>query len=170
MTTSRPDTPPANYSSAPAGNVRETFARRPGTVTTATILAMIWGGLTIISSLVSMVGGSLLNTASACALNDQSGLCAFVGDSSGLLIVVGSALIVAAMLVIWGSIVARNRTSAKVLVIASGIQIVIQIVWTIDTGSMAFGIVGVIVPAAIIGLIVSPGSRAWFQGNGGAKV
>lgn len=97
--------------------------------------------------------------------NDQSGLCAFVADSSGQLIITGSALIVAAVLVIWGSIIAWNRKSAKGLAIASGIQIVIQMVWMIDTRSIVFGIVGVIVPIGVIGLILSSVSRTWFRGS-----
>lgn len=163
MTTSQPDTPPPEYTGAPAGNTHEAFTR-PGMVTAATVLALIWGGLTVISALFSMVGGSLFHiTGRACAPNDQSGLCAFVGNSGGLLIVIGIALIVAASLVIWGSIAARNGQNAKLLIIASGIQIVIQIVWMIETGSAAFGIVGVIVPIGIIGLISSSTSRTWFQ-------
>lgn len=168
MTSSLSNPPPPDDTRAAAGRVPETLAR-PGTVTAAAVLGLIWGGLTIVSSLVSMVGGSILkHTGSACAPNDQSGLCAFVADSSGLLVVIGSALIVAAALVIWGSIAARNGKNAKVLVIASGIQILVQVGWMIETGSIAFGIVGVIIPIGIIGLIVSSASRTWFQARDGA--
>jgi hypothetical protein len=147
---------PADY--GPAGPAR------PGIVTAAAVLAYSWGGLTIISSLISMVAGSLLGSdSSACADNDQSGLCAFADDSGTLLIVLGSALIVAAGLVIWGGVAAWNGTNAKILVIASGIQVVIQIVWMIGTGSIAFGIVGAVVPIGIIVLILNPTSKSWFR-------
>ena len=162
------DRPSPLYPSAPVGEEHAT-STRPGTVKAAAVLALVWGGLTIISTLVSMVGGSILSsTGSAWAMNDQSGLRAFVADSTGLLIVMGSALIVAAALVIWGSTIALKGKNAKVLVIASGIQVIIQIVWMIDTGSIAFGIVGVIVPILIIALILSSASRSWFQARGKA--
>lgn len=138
--------------------------RRPRTVTTAGILGVIWGALTILSSLISMAAGSLFGgIADACAENDQSGLCASAGSSETLLVVMGIALIVAAGLVIWGGVAALNGTSGKILVVAGVIQVVIQIIWMIETGSVAFGIVGVIVPAAIIALILSAASKNWFH-------
>lgn len=85
-----------------------------------------------------------------------------------MLIVIGIALIAAAGLVIWGGVVALNGTSARVLVIASGIQVLIQIIWMIDTGSIAFGIVGAIVPLGIILLMLSSASKSWFQSKGKA--
>ena len=142
---------------------------RPGMVTAAAVLAFVWGGLTIISSLLSMAAGSLFSSAgSACAENDQSGLCAFAAGSESLLIVIGSALIVAAGLVIWGGVAALSGKNGKVLVITSAIQVVIQVVWMIDTGSVAFGIVGVIVPIGIIVLMVSSASKGWFHAVRGA--
>lgn len=155
MTTSPPDT---------------AHAIRPGMVTAAAVLAFIWGGLTIVSSLISMVAGRLFSGAgSACAQNDQSGLCAFAAGSGGLLTVLGIALVVAAGLVIWGGAVALNGRNGKILVIACGIQIVIQVVWMIDTGSIAFGVVGVIVPIVIIALMVSPASKSWLHARRGAS-
>lgn len=166
MTTPQQGAQPPTSSSGPVGN-RRTTPTRPGTAKAAAVLAFIWGGLTIISSLISMTAGNIIASAgSACAKNDQSGLCAFAADSGSMLIVIGIALIAAAGLMIWGGLVALNGTTAKVLVIASGIQILIQIVWTIDTGSLAFGIVGVIVPLAIILLMVNAASKTWFQTKG----
>jgi hypothetical protein len=66
--------------------VHDTFAG-PAIVKAVAALRLMWGGLTIASSLVSTV---LLNsTAGACAPNDHSGLCIRC-DSSGRLIVIGS--------------------------------------------------------------------------------
>lgn len=168
MTTPSSDAPPPDYPRA-TGAPR-TAPTRPGVVTAAAVLGIVWGGLTILSSLLSMVGGSILRSVgSACAPNDESGLCAFVADSSTLLITVGSALILAAILLIWGSVGALNGKSATVLAIAGAIQIVIQIVWMIASGSLAFGIVGVIVPIVIIALVLSAASRAWFQASRAAR-
>lgn len=142
-------------------------ATRPGVVTAAAVLAFLWGGLTIVSSLLSMAAGSLLgDDASTCAENDQSGLCAFASDSSGLLIALGIALIVAAGLVIWGGAVALNGSNGRILVIASAIQVVIQLVWMVDTGSIAFGIVGVLVPVVIVALMLSGAAKSWFRARG----
>ncbi len=138
--------------------------RRPGTVTTAGVAAVIWGSLTILSSLISMVAGSLFGSAlSACAENDQSGLCVSAGSSQTLLLVVGVALIVAAGLVIWGGAAALSGTTGKTLVVAGVIQVVVQIIWMVDAGSVAFGIVGTIVPAGIIALMLSSASKSWFH-------
>lgn len=142
---------------------------RPGVVTTAATLAFVWGGLGMISSLISMAAGFLFNSAgSACAANDQSGLCAFAAGSQSVLIGVGIALIASAGLVVWGGVAALNGTNAKVVVMTSGIQIAIQIIWMVDTGSIAFGIVGVGVPLCIIMLISSPASKSWFRAKRGA--
>ncbi|MEO7125995.1 MAG: hypothetical protein ABI382_01215 [Nakamurella sp.] len=168
MTTSPSGAQPPAYPSAPAEYGPATPSR-PGMVKAAAILAFIWGGLTIVSSLISMTAGSLLAGAgSACAKNDQSGLCAFAADSGSMLIVIGIALIAAAALMIWGGTVALNGTNAKVLVITSGIQIIIQIFWMINTGSIAFGIVGVIVPIGIIALMMNTASKNWFETKGKA--
>ncbi|MEO7126591.1 MAG: hypothetical protein ABI382_12010, partial [Nakamurella sp.] len=100
MTTSPTGTPPPADPGVSSGN-RTATPSRPGMVKTAAVLAFIWGGLTIVSSLISMTAGSLVAGAgSACAKNDQSGLCAFAADSGSMLIVIGIALIVAAALVI----------------------------------------------------------------------
>jgi hypothetical protein len=166
MTIPAPGTRPSQHLGIPAGSRLATPAP-PGTVKAAAVLAFIWGGLTIISSLISMAAGSLFpDLGSACAENDQSGLCAFVADSGTMLVIVGIALIATAGLVIWGAVVALNGTSAKLLVIAGGIQILVQIVWMIDTGSIAFGTVGVIVPLGIISLMLTSASKTWFQSNG----
>lgn len=160
--------PPTGYAIVRA-RAKPAHPVRPAMVTVAAVLAFVWGGLTIISSLLSMVAGSLFSSVgSACARNDQSGLCAFVAGSGGLLITIGTALIVAAGLLMWGGVAALHGKNAKVLVVASGIQVVIQIVWMIDTGSIAFGIVGVIVPILLIVLMLSSASKSWFQAKRGA--
>lgn len=162
-----PYVPPRDYAVVRAG-VEPADPVRPPMVRVAAVLAFVWGGLTIISSLLSMVAGSLFSSVgSACATNDQSGLCAFVAGSGVLLITIGTALIVAAGLLIWGGVAALNGKNAKVLVVASGIQVVIQIVWMIATGSIAFGIVGVIVPILLIVLMLSSASKSWFQARRG---
>lgn len=168
MTIPSPGTQPSDQLGTPVGYGLATPAQ-PRMVKAAAVLAFIWGGLTIISSLISMVAGGLFGgLGSACAQNDQSGLCAFAADSGNMLIIVGVALIAAAGLMIWGAVVAFNGTNAKVLVIASGIQVLLQIVWMIDTGSIAFGTVGVIVPLGIISLMLRSASKSWFQSQGTA--
>lgn len=49
-------------------------ATRPGVVTAAAVLAFLWGGLTIVSSLLSMAASSLLGTQSASQRLLRSGL------------------------------------------------------------------------------------------------
>lgn len=81
MTTPPPGTQPPDYPSIPVG-YGPAAPGRPGMVKAAAVLAFIWGGLTIMSSLISMAAGGLFaGVGSACAKNDQSGLCAFAADS-----------------------------------------------------------------------------------------
>lgn len=70
---------------------------------------------------------------------------------------------------IWGGVAAMNGKNGKALVITCAIQIVIHIIWMIDTGSIAFGTVGVLVPICIIVLSLSSAPESWFQAKRRAR-
>lgn len=164
---------PPPYGQPPAPGYGATAPTRPGLVTAAAVLCFIWGGLSIISSFVTMAAGSVLSTASGiCATSnvDEFGeLCASTSGWGGFFIIVSIVLIVAAGLLIWGGVVALNGKNGKIGVIAGGLLVVLQIVSMIASGGAAIGfaIFGIIVPILIIVFLINPASKAWFRAKGG---
>lgn len=164
---------PAPMYGAPGGPA----AARPGMVTAAAVLCFIWGGFSILASIVTLAAGSFVSGA--------TGLCQSIAESStdlnsincagtstfgGLLIVIGLILIVAAGLLIWGGVVALTGKNAKVGIIAGGLLILAQIVSLIASGGAgaAMSIFGIIVPVLIIVFLMNGTSKAWFKSRGGA--
>lgn len=149
---------------------------RPGLVTAAAVLSFIWGGFSILASIVTLAAGSFVSGAgnlcealTADAERLPGTVCAGTGTIGGLLIAVGLVLIIAAALLIWGGVVALSGKNAKVGVIAGGLLIVVQIVSLIASGSgVGFSIAGIIVPVLIVVFLMNANSKAWFKSKGGA--
>jgi hypothetical protein len=138
---------PAEYSSGPI--------TRPGTVTTAAVLAFVQAGLTLICSVVLMIGLGAI----AGAINDESigGIDVNEGALAGLwiLAIVGLA---GAGVLIWGGIKALSGTAGQILVIAAGLQILLCIIWLAAFQGGIVAILLVIMP--IIILVMSLGGPA----------
>lgn len=156
----------------PAGPVR------PGTVTAAAVLSFIWGGFSILGSIITLAAGSFLSGASnlcdsvTSELDKASGIvCGGASSLGGLLIVMGIILIAAAALLIWGGVVALSGKNGKVGVIAGALLIVAQIVQLIASGfdGVGFAIFGVIVPVLIIAFLMNTAGKAWFRAKGGTS-
>lgn len=162
-----PGYPPPAYGAPPAGYA----PARPGMVTAAAVLSFVWGGLSIISSLITMAAGSVLSSVSSnCVGSDELGnLCSATSGWGGFFIIVSIVLIVAAGLLIWAGVVALNGKNGKIGVIAGGLLIVLQIVSMIASGfaGVGFAVFGVIVPVLIIVFLINPASKAWFKAKGG---
>lgn len=166
-----PGYPPPGYG-VPAG------PQRPGTVTAAAVLSFIWGGFSILGSIISLAAGSFLSGANdlcdsvTSQLNDAASgaACDTVTSAGGFLIVIGIILIVAAALLIWGGVVALSGKNGKVGVIAGALLIVAQIVSLIASGfsGVAFSIFGIVVPVLIIAFLMNASARNWFRSKGGA--
>jgi hypothetical protein len=146
-------------------------------VTAAAVLSFIWGGFSIIGSLISLAAGSFVSSVgSACdSIADQidaatGAACTATSSLGGVLIIIGIVLIVAAALLIWGGVVALSGKNSKICVIAGGLLILAQIISLIASGgaSIAFGIFGIVVPVLIIVFLMNGTSKAWFQAKGGA--
>jgi hypothetical protein len=178
--------PPPQYA-APAGYRAPAYgapgygpppgAQRPGLVTAAAVLSFIWGGFSIIGSLISLAAGSFVSglgdvcDSLATQIDEATGqACLTTRSAGGLLIVLGIVLIVAAALLIWGGVVALSGKNAKVCVIAGGLLILAQIISLIASGGsgIGFAIVGIVVPVLIVAFLMNAGSKAWFKAKGGA--
>ena len=139
---------PPEYSSGPI--------TRPGTVTTAAVLAFVQAGLTLICSVFLMIGLGAL----AGAMDDADtigGIDVNEGALAGLwiLAIVGLA---GAGLLIWGGIKALSGTAGKILIIAAGLQILLCIIWLAAFQGGIVSIVLVVMP--IIILVMSLGGPA----------
>ncbi len=139
---------PPEYSSGPI--------TRPGTVTTAAVLAFVQAGLTLICSVFLMIGLGAL----AGAMDDADtigGIDVNEGALAGLwiLAIVGLA---GAGLLIWGGIKALSGTAGKILIIAAGLQILLCIIWLAAFQGGIVSILLVVMP--IIILVMSLGGPA----------
>jgi hypothetical protein len=170
--------PPPQYA-APAGYGAPGYGPpaglpRPGMVTAAAVLSFIWGGFSIIGSIISLAAGSFVSgLGGVCdSLSDEATgvACRATQSAGGLLIVIGIVLIIAAALLIWGGVVALSGKNAKISVIAAGLLILAQIISLIASGgaAIAFAIFGIVVPVLIIVFLMNGTSKAWFTAKGGA--
>lgn len=158
----QPGYPPAAYAAA--------GPTRPGMVTAAAVLCFIWGGLALLWALIAgLIGAAVSSIGSAC--NQATGgdvSCSAASGVGGIAIVVAIALMVVAGLLIWGGVVALSGKNSKVAVIAAGILVVLQIIWMIAVGGVAFSIFGIVVPVLIIVFLMNNTSKGWFSAKGGA--
>ena len=143
--------PAPSYSGAPAGYGAAT-GQRPGTVTAAAIVAIVWGALGALFG--------LLATAVAFALFPLLGLFVLLG-----------LLIAIALLV--GGIFALQGKSPKLLLYICYAAIVINLLELIfaivkSGGSVFTGLLGFIIPGVIIALLLQQQSKQWFAARGQA--
>jgi hypothetical protein len=141
--------PAPSYSGAPAGYGAATD-QRPGLVTGAAIVAIVWGGLGTLFGLLAM--------AVAFSLFPLLGL-----------FVLLAVLISVALLV--GGIFALQGKSPKLLLYICYAAIVINLLELIFSivksgGSVFSGLLGFIIPGVIIALLFQPASKQWFAARG----
>jgi hypothetical protein len=139
---------PQEYSSGPIP--------RPGTVTTAAVLAFVQAGLTLICTVIVMIGFGAVSAAT-----DEAESIGGVDIDEGLL-AVGWALafggLIGGGLLIWGGIKALSGTAGQLLVIAAGVQILLCILWLAILGGGIVSVILAVMP--IITLIMSLGGPA----------
>ncbi|MFC4851915.1 hypothetical protein [Actinophytocola glycyrrhizae] len=139
---------PPEYSSGPV--------TRPGTVTTAAVLAFVQAGITLICSVIMMIGLGAI----AGAMDDAEtigGIDVDEGMLAGLWIVTIVGLIGAGLL-IWGGVKALSGTAGQLLVIAAGLQILLCVIWLAAFQGGIVSIILVVMP--IIILVMSLGGPA----------
>jgi hypothetical protein len=135
---------PPEYTSGPVA--------RPGTVTAAAVLAFVQAGLTLICTIFVMVILGAVTDAS----NDS--LAGFEIDSGmlALMWVVAIAGLVGAGLLIWAGVKSMSGTAGNLMLIATGLQIVLCIVWLVQGAPIA--LVFAVMP--VISLVLALGGPA----------
>jgi len=149
---------------------------RPGMVTAAAVLAFIWGAFAIIGGVIIVAASSVLSAASATCVGissndpDTAAACRAVSGYSGFFKIVTAGLIVVAILLIWGGVVALTGKNGQILVIGAAVYILLQIVSiivSVSNNNFGFsGILGIVAPILILAFMLNPASRAWFRSKG----
>lgn len=133
---------PAGYGGAPG--------QRPGMVTAAAIIAIVWGALGALFGLLALSIAFIL------------------GALYGLLILISVAMSVA--LLVGGIFVLQGKNPKLLLMIsyvAIGVSVLSLIIGLVQSGGNAFsGILGIIVPGVIVALLMQPQSKQYFASRG----
>lgn len=133
---------PAGYGGAPG--------QRPGMVTAAAIVAIVWGALGALFGLLALSIAFIL------------------GALYGLLILISVAMSVA--LLVGGIFVLQGKNPKLLLMIsyvAIGVSVLSLIIGIVQSGGNAFsGILGIIVPGVIVALLMQPQSKQYFASRG----
>lgn len=134
--------PPAGYGGAPAG--------RPGMVTAAGIVGIVWGALALLFGLLAL--------GFAFAISGLLGLIVLIT------VAVGIGLLVGGIYVITGK-------SPKILLYISYAAIAINVIELIislaqNGGNAASGVLGFILPGVIVGLLLQPQSKQYYASRG----
>ena len=160
----------------PAGYGTPLTARRPGMVTAAAVLAFVWGGFAIIAGLIIVAASSVISSAadycnSTTVDSSVAADCNAVTRYSSGFKIITAGLIVVAILLIWGGVVALTGKNAQILVIGAGVYILLEIVALIISATSAggfagSGLVGIAAPVLIVIFMLNGTSKAWFRSKG----
>jgi hypothetical protein len=128
---------------------------RPGAVTAAAVLGFVQAGLTIIATIILMIGLAAVQD----VVNDAETINGVDVDGGGLALLWIAAFValIGAGLLIWGAVKALSGTAGNLLVIAAALQIVLCVFWLIE-GAGIIPILLIVMP--IIALVMSLGSAA----------
>lgn len=143
--------PAPSYQNAPAGYGAAPGGQRPGLVTAAGIIGIVWGALGALFGLLVTFGAFALGAALA-----------------GLVFLLATAVSVA---LLWAGIQALQGQSPRLLLLISyvsiGLSVLSLIVSLVTTGGNAFsGILGILVPGAIVFLLMQPQSKQFYASRG----
>lgn len=125
----------------PVGN------RRPGMVTGAAVIAFIIGGISILFDLLAF------------------GVLSTIGAAGIYTVILILSIVVGAVL-IWGGVQALSGKDGRILVIAAGIAIVLNLISMIIYFS-ASSLLSMILPILIVVFMINPQSKAWITARGG---
>lgn len=139
---------PPEYTSGPMA--------RPGTVTTAAVLAFVQAGITLICSIILVIGLAAVSSADG----DEIGGYQFDIDQGALAFpwIVTIAGLIGGGLLIWGGAKTLGGTAGMLLVIANALQILLCIVWLAAFGGGVVSIILAVMP--VISLVMSLGGPA----------
>ncbi|WP_448627295.1 hypothetical protein [Geodermatophilus sp. URMC 64] len=142
--------PAPSYTGGPAG-YGAPGGQRPGTVTGAAIVGIVWGGIGALFALLVMLAAFGLGAGFA-----------------GLIFLVSLALSVALLV---GGIQVLQGKSPKLLLYVSYAAIALGLISLIvslaTTGGNAFnGVLGIVIPGVIVALLLNPQSKQYFAARG----
>lgn len=140
---------PPEYSGGPVA--------RPGTVTAASVLAFVQAGLTLICSIIVVLGAAALS--GAADENETIGGID-VGGTAALLWILAIVGLIGAGVLIWAGVKALSGTAGMLLVIAAALQIVLCIVWLV-LGAGIIPILLVIMPVIVLVLALGSASKQY---------
>lgn len=123
---------------------------RPGTVTTAAVLAFVQAGITLICSIILVIGLAAVSGAV-----DDAGSIGGIDVDEGMLAVawiLTIAGLVGAGLLIWGGVKTLSGTAGQMMVIACALQLLLCIVWLAALGGGIVAILLAVMP--IIALVM----------------
>ncbi len=137
--------PAPSYSGGPAPT-----AQRPGMVTAAGIVGIVWGALGLLFGLIGLsLAFSLLG--------------AFYGLLTLLSVVIAGALL-------WAGIQVIQDRSPRLLLLISyaaiGINLLTMIWAATQGGSIVGGLLGFILPGVVVFLLLNPVSKQWYASRG----
>jgi hypothetical protein len=134
---------PPEYTSGPTA--------RPGTVTTAAVLSFVQAGLTLISSIILMIGLAAVND----LVNGSEQINGVDVDEGGLALLWVAALVavVGAGLLIWAGVKALAGTGNQLVIIASAVQIVLCVFW-LTQGAGIFPILLIVMPIIALAMVL----------------
>lgn len=126
---------------------------RPGQVTAAAVLAFVQAGLTLICTIILMIGlgavsGAVGDAESIGGVDVDEGMLAILW----ILSIVG---LVGGGLLIWAGVKALSGTAGQLLVIAAALQIVLCIVWLAGFNGGIVSILLVVMPIIILVMAMS---------------
>ena len=141
-------TPAPSYSASPAGY--GATGQRPGMVTAAGIIGIVWGGLGLLFGLLGLaIAFSLL------------------GGLYGLLVLIG---VVVAAALLWAGIQVIQGKSPRLLLLISYVSIglnLLTLIWAATQGASIFsGLLGFIIPGVIVFLLLNPQSKQYYSSRG----
>jgi hypothetical protein len=138
------------YSPAPAYGGPPATGQRPGMVTAAGIIGIVWGGLGLLLGLLALTVAFTL-----------------LGALYGLLVLLSVA---AAAALLWGGIQVMQGKSPRLLLLLSYVAIGINLltmIWAATQGQSVFsGLLGFIIPGVIVFLLLNPQSKQYYASRG----
>jgi hypothetical protein len=140
-------TPAPSYSAAPAGYGATT--QRPGMVTAAGVIGIVWGALGLLFGLLALA------------------VVFAIGAFLGLLVLVSVALSAA---LLWAGIQVIQNKSPRLLLLISyvaiGINILTMIIGIAQGASIFSYLLGFVIPGIIVFLLLNPQSKQYYAARG----
>jgi hypothetical protein len=141
--------PAPSYSNAPAGYGAPAGGQRPGMVTAAGIIGIVWGALGLLFGLLALT------------------LAFAFGPIYGLLVLVSVAVSAA---LLWAGIQVVQNKSPRLLLLISYVAIGINLltmIWAMTEGASIFsGLLGFVLPGIIVFLLLNPQSKQFYASRG----